>query len=109
MCTKIDSKDILFSFFSNSERDEITFKDLNQITRFIEEKNQAVYIDVTYKSIREAVIRDYDNLQIVDTSINIINKEEYISNFRNNSDSKIIEDSVKKYLKTNKVSAHSKR
>lgn len=98
MCTKIDSKDILFSYFSNSENDKITFKDLNQITRLIEENNQAVYIDVTYKSIREAVIRDYDNLQIVDSSINLINKAEYISNFKNNSNSELIEVSVKNYL-----------
>lgn len=71
MCYVIDSENILLNYFyMNKESREITFDNLRNIRKRIENQlDNSVYIDITYKSIQEAVSQHNELLDIELTKI----------------------------------------
>lgn len=76
MYTKIDSEDVLISYFNFSTQNKLSFKKLNEIRDKIENNYVSACVDVTYSSIRNTVIKYHDSMEIDQFSVSI-NRSSY--------------------------------
>ena len=69
MCHVIDSESVLLNYLIHSRSDEISFKELREIRKLIEEKFDDVYLDITMSSIKNTVELHKDLLDLELTKI----------------------------------------
>jgi hypothetical protein len=84
MCYTIDSENILMNYFVKAESKEITFRSLRTIRRRIEEDfGNAVYVDITYNSLRDAVTlhQEIFNMELTKISINTLKSNKLNNEF----------------------------
>ena len=76
MCHIIDSENVLLNYFLKSDSDEISFKELREIRKIIEEKlDDTVYLDISLGSIKNTVDLHRDLFKLYLTKVQCIKEK----------------------------------